>query len=320
MRTAARDPAPAVAPAISRWRKRSLSQHTITFAVARAIASRLIYDRHRELRSVARRRFFEVARPFTPSFAVERDGAWYFVHTADEQFALEMLLHGHDDVEVMCKALGLLREYGYELRNRWFVDVGANIGTSTIAALRRFGAHSALAIEPAPANYRLLRCNLAANDLEDLVRTVRAAASSEPGHALLELSRKNWAGHQLRLNHSAEGEAVPVPVARLDDLVAEHVGDASLVGMLWIDTQAHEPQVLAGASGLLTAGVPAVIEYWPGGLRENGTLDMLHSLIAEHYRFVFDLRVDTGPVVASDVSGLADRYQDDAFSDLLLIA
>src|SRR5437588_133478 len=130
--------APAVARAINSWRKRPFTQHKIAFAVARGVASRLIYDRNRQLRSTARKRFFELARPFTPSFAVERDGAWYFIHTADEFLGAEIFLHGHDDLEVMSKATVLLREYGYELRDRWFIDVGANIGTSTVTALRRF--------------------------------------------------------------------------------------------------------------------------------------------------------------------------------------
>lgn len=319
MRLASQDSAPAVARAINGWRKRPFSQHKIAFAAARAIASRLIYDRNRQLRSTARKRFFELARPFTPSFAVERDGAWYFIFTADEYLGYETFLHGHDDIEMMSKAIVLLREYGYELRDRWFIDVGANIGTSTITALKRFGAREALAIEPGPANYRLLRCNLVANDLEDRARTVRAAVSAEAGSALLELSPWNFGAHELRLSGSLGGVAVPVPVARLDDLVAEHVDDASAVGLLWVDVQAHEPQVLAGAPTLLAKGVPAVIEYWPGKLRHNGTLDTLHALIAEHYRVVFDLRTDSGALGAEEVSRLADRYPDPAYSDLLLI-
>ncbi len=57
-----------------------------------------------------------------------------------------------------------------------------------------------------------------------------------------------------------------------------------------MDVQGHEAHVLRGASELLRSDVPIVIEYWPYGLRRAGGLETLHSLIAEHYAYVIDLR------------------------------
>jgi hypothetical protein len=41
------------------------------------------------------------------------------------------------------------------------IDVGANVGVTTLPALRRFGFERAIAIEPSPDNVRLLRAALA---------------------------------------------------------------------------------------------------------------------------------------------------------------
>ena len=54
-------------------------------------------------------------------------------------------------------------------RGRSFVDVGANIGTTTIPALLSHGFETAVAIEPEPENVRVLRMNVLLNDLEDRV-------------------------------------------------------------------------------------------------------------------------------------------------------
>ena len=60
------------------------------------------------------------------------------------------------------------------------------------------GAEDALAIEPEPDNFRLLKCNVVANDLEAKVRTVQRAISDVSGPAFLELSKTNSGDHQLR--------------------------------------------------------------------------------------------------------------------------
>ena len=94
----------------------------------------------------------------SPAVAVESGDLWYFVPTND-RIGRHTFLSGGFEQEIMDAALGLLKQrLGRPLlRGRTFVDVGANIGTSTIPALKIFGAAHALAIEPAQANLRLLR-------------------------------------------------------------------------------------------------------------------------------------------------------------------
>ncbi|MGH9164511.1 MAG: hypothetical protein ACRDZW_03220, partial [Acidimicrobiales bacterium] len=58
-----------------------------------------------------------------------------------------------------------------------FVDVGANIGTSTVDALLHFGFGRAVCVEPDAANLRLLRLNVTLNGLEDRVEILPLALS-----------------------------------------------------------------------------------------------------------------------------------------------
>ena len=74
-----------------------------------------------------------------------------------------------------------------------FADIGANVGTTTVPALRAIGFGRGLAVEPAPSNLRLLRANLALNDLHERVTVVESAIGDRAGTMTLFISRETTA-------------------------------------------------------------------------------------------------------------------------------
>lgn len=284
-------------------------------------------------RAIRRRLAFALARSVTPVVAVQIAGERYLVSTHDRAIGATAFSEGEFDLDVMEYALGLIEEHtGRGLRDRTFVDVGANVGTATIPALTRFSAARAVAVEPAPENVKLLRCNLISNDLEDRVVTINAALSDTVGTGVLEFGRTNWGDHRLRGAASgaparydeSSREVGEVDVVTLDSLVDAGTVDLDAVGVVWVDTQGHEGQVLAGARSVVGAEVPVVIEYWPYGLRRANGLDLLHEVINDHYRMVVDLRASLhrGEAVrlpAEAVGRLEDVYSGTSYTDLLLL-
>lgn len=252
--------------------------------------------------------------------AVEVGGLWYFVPTNDVVGKVTFLEGGFEQ-RVMEGAIALLAERlgRAPLAGRTFVDVGANIGTSTIPALTAFGARRALAVEPAPGNCRLLRANLAANDLAGRATVVQVALSAGAGDLELEAGPDNSGDYRIRLSSDpgSIGESrwatQWVAATTFDDVCVQHGVALDDVGLVWMDTQGHEAHVLDGAASLLDRDIPVVAEYWPYGLRRAGTLDRFHAIVAEHYHQVVDVRAstDSGRVVelpASSVATLAGRY------------
>jgi FkbM family methyltransferase len=138
-----------------------------------------------------------------------------------------------------------------------FVDVGANIGTTTVMALRRHGFTSAVAIEPSPANGRVLRLNVVANELEERVRVLSVAVSDQKGEIHFDVSDANWGGH--RVTSDGGPTTVVVEAVTLDELVDQGVVPPGRVGLVWIDAPGHEAAVLAGASRLIEQGTPIVV-------------------------------------------------------------
>jgi FkbM family methyltransferase len=131
------------------------------------------------------------------------------------------------------------------------VDVGANIGYLTsLAAVRAAQSGRVIAVEPHPAVFELLRANVESWSGKPALAPIelhRAALSSRDGVGTIvggPAFEQN-----MGLSHLAgEGEtgSHQVELRRLDELV-----DGTAVGLLKIDVEGHEPDVLRGAASLL---------------------------------------------------------------------
>lgn len=201
---------------------------------------------------------------------------YFVVSTADKVIGREVFLHGEFDFAKLQTALAILAREGHPAPTH-LIDVGANIGTITIPALKRGLMQTATAIEPHPHNLRLLRANIALNGLEDRATVLAQAVGDRSGVTLhLHESATNSG------NHSIGTEGIPVPSSKLDDLhlPAEH-------SLLWMDIEGYEGHALAGAERLLSTGTPAVCEFNPMLLEQSqGMASFVQSL---HGHRIFDL-------------------------------
>ncbi len=166
-----------------------------------------------------------------------------------------------------------MRADGDAASNKVFVDVGANIATHTIRALASGSFSSAIAVEPDPRLHPLLRANIALNLLDGRVKVADCAAGNQQGEASLWCSEVNWGDNRLS---GAAGDGwyeIKVPVLTVDQIVeAAGVGPHE-VGVLWIDAQGHESEVLDGAGRTIEGGCDVVVEFWPAVLSDEGRFD-----------------------------------------------
>jgi FkbM family methyltransferase len=245
-------------------------------------------------------------------------------HTADQWIGPSVWSSSSWEEDELVWVLEFL---GNPQRDGTVIDVGANIGTTTISLLARHGARRVVAFEPEPRNLRLLRCNLILNDLEERAAARGLAVTNAEGEVTLALAPENLGDHRVRTQHSPAEQTVSVPGARLTDaLTPEEIEDVSVV---WVDTQGHEGHVLAGASALLARRVPWVIEYWPRALREAGGYDLLHALVREHFLEAIDIRrsiregspirLPAAQIDEVDSGLLGSDGDPEHFTDLLLI-
>lgn len=209
-----------------------------------------------------REAFFDTAAAETPYLAIEtRHGELLFTRSANLRFGKQLFIRGQSkDMKFLTRAVSLLGEAGITLAGTTIVDVGANIGTTTVTALRRHGFSRAVAVEAYSENVRTLRINVAANDLNGVVDLFAVAVSDTEGQQDLFLSDVSSGEHTIdpSLPRSKQTERVTVRAVTLDGMVSRGEIDPARIGLLWIDVPRTETRALAGASALLKAWVPVV--------------------------------------------------------------
>jgi FkbM family methyltransferase len=303
----------------------------------------------------ARIRFYEATRAHTPYIGVATDSGSYVVATTDQHIGKSLYAkRGRPEFRVLGVSVAAARILLGEdcISNRVFIDVGANIGTTTIPALVTHGFESAVCIEPEEENFRVLRANLALNGLVERSSAVRAGVSNRTGRSDLVVVEgaggKPWiavdaeTAEQARESHErlaaeeADRERPPMSVVEvelvtLDHLASEGTIDLDRLGMLWVDAEGHEGHVIEGATELVARGIPMVFEFHPEGLDERGDRDKIHELAEEHYTHFVDVRrQETDPAQprfmlrpVSDLGRFAERFLDPEspgyFTDLLMV-
>lgn len=285
-----------------------------------ANAINYVSNRRGRRKAVAAQYTLRALSRVTPTIEVEGGGGIrYFVDTRDEGVGLQVFRYGGFDIAATQEIVELLKqETGRTLRDRVFVDIGANIGTTTAVALMTYGARSVIAVEPAPRNLELMHLMLKVNGLEERTRTYQLALSDREGTATVAIALRHGGDDRVVTPSNRpllkERPTVDVPMTLLDNLQIDF-GDVSVV---WVDVQGHEGHVLAGALHLLQSDVPVVIEYAPRLLREAGGWPILHELVAAHFKACIDCH--TGLTVsARSLSRLAEQYVGDAYTDVLLV-
>ena len=234
-----------------------------------------------------------------------------------------------------------------------FVDLGANIGTGLLCALRHGLFRSGVGVEMDPFNFRLLQANVALNLALPQPLLLNVAVGESEGEAEMELSPDNFGDHRVRRGASGTDaglsaasaaepgfygeerrERLRVPMATLDRIEKEHGLRLDGSALLWIDTQGHEGHVLAGAAGIMSRPRelrPTVVcEFWPYGVERAGGRSRLFEFLSG-CATIYDLRGPRGSrgewpsLSAAELVALYDCMLEDRsdggppFTDLLCV-
>ena len=173
------------------------------------------------------------------------------------------------------------------------LDIGAHAGLHTVVLAAMVGVTGrVVAFEPNPRSVRRLRRNIELNGFGDSVLIWEIAASDAEGVGTLHLSddQANSGGASLG-GQRVPTSSIDVQRRRIDACVPADL--ASRVRVAKIDVEGHEPAVLAGATGVLSAQ-PAVVF-------EHNTLAVPAALRADGYRIYGPLRLNE-PLVEVDAA------------------
>ena len=246
----------------------------------------------------------------------------YIVKTSDKVIGKLLYCRGDFDLQKLERALSIIDKERVTGKPYILFDIGANIGSICIPAVKRGYVKRAVAYEPDPDNFRLLRINAILNNVEELIEFHQVALGDKQGEAQLSQNFINHGDHRIVVT----GEAVPansitVPVRCLDDFMPDGEDTECI---LWIDVQGFETQVLCGAQAVLAKTWPLVLEFTPKDLKANGTLDRLIEILTQSaYLIFFDLEHDSASAQTLNSDNLLrlalSLEERDTFTDILFI-
>jgi len=179
---------------------------------------------------------------------------------------------------------------------RAMIDIGANVGTTSIPRALLGDFNCVYAIEPSPPNYACLVRNIISNGIRGLVLPDRVAMGDTNGEMTMHVRRSGTHHLVTRAEHVSEGERMVVPCLTLDTWVNRIGIDLSDVGFIKSDTQGWDARVLAGAERVLAhRHIAWQIEFSPAMLERSGkSIADVFSLLERHFTHFIDLRREEG--------------------------
>jgi len=178
------------------------------------------------------------------------------IHTKDG--AQITIRQNYMDAAILAE-VWLDREYvrGLRLRdNPVVVDIGGFIGDFAIFAVRYLNASRVVVAEPSPANWVLLKKNVAVNNYSDRITTINLAVTSG-GPIMMDINAPETSQSRVSAYRSPTSELVEVPGISLANLVAEQrLGD---IDLLKIDCEGGEYVILETAPAELLRRVRNIV-------------------------------------------------------------
>jgi FkbM family methyltransferase len=205
----------------------------------------------------------------------------------------------------------LLSILGGDRPKMLLIDIGANIGTISIPAVKRGLFQNAIAIEPEPRNYSLLMTNIQLNGISDkIIAHNLALGQKNDEQVLFELAKDNLGDHRVHISSDfnlydeANRETITIKSDTFDRVVKNIDPRETLI---WIDTQGFEGHILFGATTALKLQPPICLEFWPYGMNRGKSYSVLKkTLIESGYNYFYDL----------NKSSLATRLTSQSLDDL----
>lgn len=137
----------------------------------------------------------------------------------------------------------------YDLENETVLDVGAYIGNHSIFFSKIF--NEVLSFEPHPISYEILKIN---SKNYNNIKLYNLGCSDENREAFLRLKHTNIGGSDI--SNGTHERDHPIKLIKLDDVLFDY---NKKIGLIKIDTEGHEENVINGSVELLKKNKPVIV-------------------------------------------------------------
>ena len=213
---------------------------------------------------------------------VENQSVHFILDKKDKVISKAIYRKGFYDFDFLQKALEICKKRDY------LIDVGANLGSISIPAIKNNYFKMSYAFEIDKLNLKHLKLNTILNNLEDKIVIENLAVFSKSNQSLsVKINKYNYGDTRITLTHESDNSKVKS--ITLDQYFKNNkkIYNSSLIFM---DIQGSEIHALKGANLFLKKTTPIVLEMDPSALEKLGTnfFDLQNLLKEYRYFYILD--------------------------------
>ena len=219
----------------------------------------------------------------------------YLVYPSFDKVQLQESLTGHYyQLSDFLACMNFLKQKKFSMSPKTcFLDLGANVGSTSIYALEKEYFERAICIEASALNYQFLIFNTQINQLTNKLENLNYGLADFIGEGELICSPDNCGDFRIQpvnpniqtknLYNEDKYTRESAQFITLDELMSQGILNPEEIGFIWIDCQGSEGLIFKGGENFFKAtSVPLYIEFWPYGINQLAGKEYYFSLLSNY--------------------------------------
>ena len=194
-----------------------------------------------------RKLYYHIIKNFREVLTVSTEYGFFKIYTKDKIIGYSLFKDKKWEIDFPREVFSFLKEKRITQDKISLIDLGANIGITSIPFMKSGWIENSVAVEADADNFKLLSENIVLNNLSDRIFPMNCAVTESTTELVLEKSVSNFGDHRIKKT-SKEGayhehlrDVVKVKGDTIPNLIKKtsiDMKDKSIV--IWIDIQGHE--------------------------------------------------------------------------------
>lgn len=247
-------------------------------------------------------------------------GLKFLFNTMDRAIGEEMLTTKHTYSELLIQAFFILaqRHCGYvneNMRGKIFLDIGANIGTTSIYVKKIVNPElRVIGIEPGKNNYDLFRVNCILNNVEEIEAKEIGLSNNNNSKKYVYINTNPGGSYVVGENICGENVS-NVSMQTLDEFCSGGGIGVSDIGYIWLDTEGAESEIIEGGMTTLSSKrIPLMQEYNPIAYKKRGT----YENYLNNMKILYSNFIDMSDYLTSNIEVIKETIELEEYTEKIV--